>query len=356
MYRWSDIRRIHLEMTTKCNASCPQCPRNIDGGPVNPNLPITELRLVDIQRIFPVGALDKVRVIQMCGNYGDASLARELVEVCGYINAVARGTQIQLHSNGSARNPEWWASLARLVHTCVFAIDGLEDTNHVYRRNTVWSRIMANAEAFIAAGGRASWNFIVFEHNEHQVDAAAEMAQKMGFRKFYAKRTGRFLKDNILLPASAIRNVKGDVISLLKPPVDPVFRNPEARHISNTYSTEGAFKAFMGSTPISCKAEKDAQIYISAEGFVFPCCWMAQIYPQAGVSTRKRQILDMIGRLPGGRDAIDARKRSLAAILNDQMFQEHIPNGWKSGEHRLNVCSKFCGQHKVSNVQKMRAF
>ena len=46
-----------------------------------------------------------------------------------------------------------------------FAIDGLEDTNHIYRRNTDWVKIVQNATAYIAAGGRAEWDFIVFAHN-----------------------------------------------------------------------------------------------------------------------------------------------------------------------------------------------
>ena len=36
MYNYSDIREVHLELTSKCQASCPMCPRNIQGGIVNP--------------------------------------------------------------------------------------------------------------------------------------------------------------------------------------------------------------------------------------------------------------------------------------------------------------------------------
>ena len=27
---------MHLELTTRCNAACPQCPRNLQGGAENP--------------------------------------------------------------------------------------------------------------------------------------------------------------------------------------------------------------------------------------------------------------------------------------------------------------------------------
>jgi ubiquinone/menaquinone biosynthesis C-methylase UbiE len=48
-------------------------------------------------------------------------------------------------------------------------------------------------KAFIAAGGRARWDFLIFEHNQHQVEEAEALATKWGFEKFVAKKTGRFV-------------------------------------------------------------------------------------------------------------------------------------------------------------------
>ena len=39
---------------------------------------------------------------------------------------------------------------------------------HAHRLDLRWERLMANVDAFLAAGGNAEWDFIVFEHNEHQ--------------------------------------------------------------------------------------------------------------------------------------------------------------------------------------------
>ena len=51
---------------------------------------------------------------------------------------------------------------------------------------------MENAEAFISAGGRARWDFIVFKHNQHQVEEAEKLANKMGFKQFRIRKTARF--------------------------------------------------------------------------------------------------------------------------------------------------------------------
>ena len=52
MYRYDDIRTVHLEITAKCQAACLQCDRNINGGELNPNISLSELKLDDVKKIF----------------------------------------------------------------------------------------------------------------------------------------------------------------------------------------------------------------------------------------------------------------------------------------------------------------
>ena len=33
MYNYSEIKDVHLEITSKCQATCPMCPTRIGGGP-----------------------------------------------------------------------------------------------------------------------------------------------------------------------------------------------------------------------------------------------------------------------------------------------------------------------------------
>ena len=50
IYKYEDVRAIHLEITEKCQAACPMCDRNIHGGKDNPNLGMHELSLDDIKK------------------------------------------------------------------------------------------------------------------------------------------------------------------------------------------------------------------------------------------------------------------------------------------------------------------
>ena len=43
MYKLEDIKSIHLEVTTKCQAKCPMCARRINGGPLLDGLVLDEI-------------------------------------------------------------------------------------------------------------------------------------------------------------------------------------------------------------------------------------------------------------------------------------------------------------------------
>ena len=53
----------------------------------------------------------------------------------------------------------------------LFSTDGLEDTNEIYRKKVKWDKLMENVEAYIGAGGMATWKWLTFKHNEHAAEA-----------------------------------------------------------------------------------------------------------------------------------------------------------------------------------------
>jgi MoaA/NifB/PqqE/SkfB family radical SAM enzyme len=170
MYRYNEIKTVHLEITENCNASCPMCARNINGGEDNPHLKGNELSLADCKTIFTPEFIAQLDRMYMCGNFGDPISAKDTLEVFEYFRENNPKMNLCMYTNGSAKKSEWWANLAKAMGKnayVVFSIDGLEDTNHLYRQNTIWNKIIENAQAFIDAGGRARWDYIVFAHNEH---------------------------------------------------------------------------------------------------------------------------------------------------------------------------------------------
>jgi len=103
IYSYESIRTVHLELTDKCNASCPMCARNKFGGPDNEFLPNTELSLIDIKRIMPIDFVQQLSRLYLCGNYGDPIVATDMLEVLEWLRAVNPSIKLGVHTNASAK-------------------------------------------------------------------------------------------------------------------------------------------------------------------------------------------------------------------------------------------------------------
>ena len=186
MFDRNDVRTLHMETSTVCNAACPMCPREFNSA-FDKKRDAFSLSIEKVKELFDEGFIKQLNYMFMCGNYGDPA-APDCIEIFKHFRNVNNNIKLGMNSNGSLRNEKWWGELGTTLSkendNCYFGIDGLRDTNHIYRVNTNYDKIMRNARAFIDAGGKAYWKFLIFEHNEHQVEEARELSKSMGFVDF----------------------------------------------------------------------------------------------------------------------------------------------------------------------------
>ena len=192
------FKRITFELSEKCNAACPLCLRT---QPHNKSKPIPEvhkkreLSVEDFKHILPPFIMNDLIEISLCGNVGDPIAAKDCLPIVQYISEY-RNIQIIIETNGSLRNKKWWSDLGtamkvNLDSVVYFHIDGLKDTNHLYRQLTNFDNIIRNAKSYIDTGAKAVWEFIPFAHNEHQIEEAKQLASSIGFDKFIIRRSNR---------------------------------------------------------------------------------------------------------------------------------------------------------------------
>lgn len=326
------------------------CARNVLGGEDNPHLPLVDLSLADVKTIFPpqfVAQLDKVFA---CGNYGDPIAAPDLLEVLQYFREANPKIRLGLNTNASARRPEWWAKLGALLSGkgdyCKFGIDGLADTNHLYRKGTNFDKIIENAKAFISAGGVAHWDYIVFKHNEHQIEEAEALSKELGFQKFQVKKTGRFFSNTKMQgkDEQPVRDRDGNITHVLEKPTNPRWQNNALVKEGELVARYGSLDAYLDATPIVCKTAAERSIYVSAEGLVFPCCWTANQMYVWYLNERGSPIWKMIDAA-GGKDAISALNHPITDIIDGPFFND-IEESWNKSSckaGKLKVCAKTCG-------------
>ena len=77
--KYEDIKRVKVKITSRCNAACPQCPRTD-----NQSLPAAELKMEDIERIFPKEFCSQLDLVYMWGNYGDAMTSNTTIGAIEY--------------------------------------------------------------------------------------------------------------------------------------------------------------------------------------------------------------------------------------------------------------------------------
>lgn len=349
MYELSDIKSIHLEITQRCQARCPMCDRNENGGAVNKHINLDELTLDDCKTIFPPEFIKQLNVMYMCGNLGDPIIAQDTLEIFKYFREHNPTMWLSMNTNAGARTAEWWTELASVFNkkgAVIFSVDGLIDTNHIYRQGVNWSIVETSMKAFIAAGGRARWDFLVFDYNEHQVDEARRMSEEWGFEKFIAKKTGRFIDSSSKKKEKhTIKDRKGKDVAELSKPSNEKYQNAALNKQTTIIEKYGNMDNYYDAVPIKCKVKDEGNLFITAEGLALPCCWTAgRMYKWWNQDPKVEQVWDFIDGV-GGKDAIDASKHGLQKVFDSGIFTQ-IEESWKQPsckDGKLKVCSMKCG-------------
>jgi len=341
MFKFNELKTVHLEISTRCQASCPMCPRNYHGGQENPNLKLVDWTYDDFVRIFTGNVLAQLEGIYFCGNFGDPILNNDLIAMCQYLKDNSPHLDVRIHTNGGARNETWWKNLRSALpekHVVIFALDGLEDTHHLYRIGTQYERVIQNAQAFIEANGIAEWVFIKFKHNEHQVEEAERRSKELRFQQFTVKNTIRFIGENKF----SVVDSAGNTLYYLEPPTNNKVILIDKETISN-------FKKWYSATNIECYVLGKKEIYIDAHKNVFPCCFLASApyhhnNSQSIVADIRKQILDQYYDLVndlGGTDSLNAVEHGIEKIIDSESWQSVWKPYWN--EKKLITCARVCG-------------
>ena len=233
------IKVLHIEPTDVCQAACPLCARETDATFRKDQK--HHLRIEQIQQHFSERVISKLDKMFMCGNYGDPAAGYYTMDIYNYFRKVNPEIVLGMNTNGAVQSTFFWHALGKLFNQaqdyCVFSIDGLESTNHVYRKNVNWEKLMSNVQSYIAAGGSAHWDMLVYKHNQHQVDACEQLARDMGFKWFRAKVSKRGFTDHLEFPIG--------------------WQQPAVKQGS-----------------IKCHVLNEKSMYIDAQGRLSPCCWL----------------------------------------------------------------------------------
>ena len=336
MINLKDVKDVHLELTTLCNARCPLCVRNANGYPHNFGYPEVSLTLEQVKQIFYPEFVKQLHTMSICGNYGDFVANREALEIIDYLGTTNPQLRMSISTNGGARSAEFWQKLAKYNVGVYFCIDGLEDTHSIYRIDTTFNKVIKNATAFINAGGRAVWKMIMFEHNKHQVDQCLQLSRDLGFVDFDLTDHGR--------STGAVFDKQGEYQHHIGPGTGSKFNIESV--IQWRERSEFTYPA--PKKELSCYSNNAKSIYVAANGDVSPCCYLG-FYPKTFANGMHfSKINDQLVDLLQGKEN-NALVVGLEAAIEwfNEIEQRWAIKDYESG--RLLGCDEHCGSNKYIN-------
>lgn len=329
---------IQIELSSMCNALCLGCYR-IDQDNYNRSHPdIPHKQFADpqvIKNLFLSKAASTIQKIEFCGTIDEPLMHPDFLDILDMLLEIRPDLRITIHTNGSIRPAKFWQELAIRLNKfrsygMMFSIDGLADTNHIYRQNTSFDKIMKNASAFIAAGGEAEWQYLIFDWNKHQVDEAKHLATETGFVSFKT-RNDRTITGNITL--EEIRELQAK---------DERYDGEQGFNLAEKIQEHAKYQ----DNEISCSWSEDEQFFLTFDHRLWPCCFIAD-------STRtKEKYMQQRFYDNYGEDFNDVSKYTLDEVLEHRFYKSQLVESWSCGfglgeTDKIFKCAATCSKRAL---------
>lgn len=191
-------------------------------------------------------------------------------------------------------------------HRVTWGIDGANELSEIYREGSSFKKVQKNYRAFNQAGGKSNWQFIVFEHNEHQLEQAKEIAKKEGFVDFKTIISHR-------------KDTKG-----VKPKQEKIDQVEEE-------------------TVISCKYGNQKRIFINHMGNVIPCCHLNSKMLEYSVTGEIKDKFEQLLEENDYKNTINLSNVSIEQAIDSNVWNSII-SGWNKTP--VPRCEQVCKKLK----------
>lgn len=284
---YNEVRVLNVDINSSCNAACQGCARQISHLYKNPFVEFNKHMSFDTWKkiIDEIGT--QLTNIIFCGNYGDAGATKDLPKFIEYAVNVQPSVFIIVTSNMGINSTEFWKNVVtvcpnNLLLQC--SIDGLADTNHIYRRFVRWEKVLENVTAALTNGANAEWKFIEFPWNVHQINDAKNLSKHLGFKNFVVLPNNNPIGNEKF---NRIYNAHIDVWNDVTHWKDTVLDFPSLEDVDAEECRSKILSFLPNVDYIDCYTKKEKSIHIDWNGHVWPCCWYGGIQYYPSVEHRK---------------------------------------------------------------------
>lgn len=348
---------LDVELTTHCNAKCPQCSRTDENNKLEKKkwLPLTQVSVETFKKWFSPKDLSLLSNIHFSGTYGDPGMCKDLYEIVKYIIEEGSCT-ISINTNGGMRDEMFWWKMGATAGkrlTLIFDIDGIDEEMHAfYRRNVSLKKVLENMAAALETDAHVHVLTVVFKHNQDYLEEIQKMCREMGVKKFDHVEGNNFQNG----PIYAFIDEDGN-----KQQLEQITRKDREQGLKRRSRRvrDHRHKSILDEyTEISCLAIEKANLKVHATGMVAPCCYLStplEMYalykkgqPTSYHITTTGKTGDPINPLM--KEYVDRNKdftlgeTPLENILSDPWFSHLLMESWKERSSCAFGCVKVCGK------------
>ena len=351
-WTYENIRSVHLELSTLCNSICPWCPRYDNFSPnVNPNIVQGAYTLEQFKENFPPDFIQQLKMWTFAGDYGDPCTCPEILQILNYIDILNPDCIIQINTNAGMKQPEFWNDLGMLFRKnkkryVIFSVDGLQDTNHIYRRNVKWTKVMSAMRTYSNTGATGVWEYLKFKHNEHQQDKARQLAEELGFTIRFKNPNG--FEGQAMPARDKFYRIQYEIWPCDDNPIKPI--EQRVKNWIDTIDVTDTYKVYnKRDTKVVCSANHKFgvggyEVRINYDGTVWPCSFFGHLSRKnlKGRYVGKPQQLqahDIFKDIDN-----DLNNKTLKEILDSDPFK-NVYEGWE--DNSIMLCSDSCGEFKT---------
>ena len=283
---WSSetVEWIDVELTSFCNIDCPGCFRQVKKNKVHNVLNKDMISFEQLKKWIDKKEFPNLTLINFCGSIDEPTLHPEILKIVDYFSKICN---INISTNGSTKTKKFWKTLGQYGVSVFFGIDGIDQKSlERYRIGSNFKKVQENYREFIKSGGHATWQFIVFEHNQHLLEKAKQISKIEGFKHFrtiYSHREGN----------------------------DEKKVNRKEEH------------------EIICKYANQKRIFISHTGALLPCCFFNSEFLQIHAGNEPKTMFDHAYEKNGGVLSNNLKYISPSEVIGGELFGE-IVDSWKT--------------------------
>jgi len=223
-----EFQFIQLEASTICQLKCPYCPTA--SGDVGKNIGLGYLHFEDFRKL--IDGNPWISRIEL-SSWGEIFLNPDLVPIIHY--AHKKGITLSANNGVNLNTVDRDVLEAMVVYkfrSISCSIDGATpETYKIYRRGGNFNTVIANIqtinrfkERYNSKFPQLTWQFIMFDHNIHEIEEVKKMAAGLGM-KFFCKLSW----DNFYLKESA---------SQIKAPTREKYKETHGKHYIQNLCTQ----------------------------------------------------------------------------------------------------------------------